>query len=324
MFNEELKKPLVKYPKRIAVITSPSGAVIRDIITTTRRRNPIAQLVLFPAVVQGDDAADSLVGRLKQVNEDGNFDTIIIGRGGGSIEDLWPFNEEKVARAISDSKIPVISSVGHETDTTIADLVADVRAATPTAAAELATPVLSEEIVKIKQYRLRIIQVLKNKISNYQQILDKVCSSYILQQPDRLYTGYAQNLDSLINRKNQAFKNLVYQNKKQLQLLESNLQYNNPNIRIKDEKNNLQQLLEKMHLGMLGVFNDKSYKLEKLMSSLDMLSPLKVMNRGYSYILKDGKTVRNIKSLQPNDNVTLYFESGSAEARITKIREEKE
>ena len=315
---------MVKYPKRIAVITSPSGAVIRDIITTTRRRYPIAQLVLFPAVVQGDDAADSLVGRLKQVNEDGNFDTIIIGRGGGSIEDLWPFNEEKVARAISDSKIPVISSVGHETDTTIADLVADVRAATPTAAAELATPVLSEEIVKIKQYRLRIIQVLKNKIYNYQQILDKVCSSYILQQPDRLYTGYAQNLDSLINRKNQAFKNLVYQNEKQLQLLESNLQHNNPSIRIKDEKNNLQQLLEKMHLGMLGVFNDKSYKLEKLMSSLDMLSPLKVMNRGYSYILKDGKTVKNVKSLQPNDDVTLYFENGSAEARITKIREEKE
>ena len=324
LFNEELKKPLVKYPKRIAVITSPSGAVIRDIITTTRRRYPIAQLVLFPAVVQGDDAADSLVGRLKQVNEDGNFDTIIIGRGGGSIEDLWPFNEEKVARAISDSKIPVISSVGHETDTTIADLVADVRAATPTAAAELATPVLSEEIVKIKQYRLRIIQVLKNKIYNYQQILDKVCSSYILQQPDRLYTGYAQNLDSLINRKNQAFKNLVYKNEKQLQLLESNLQHNNPSIRIKDEKNNLQQLLEKMHLGMLGVFNDKSYKLEKLMSSLDMLSPLKVMNRGYSYILKDGKTVKNVKSLQPNDDVTLYFENGSAEARITKIREEKE
>ena len=178
--------------------------------------------------------------------------------------------------------------------------------------------------MKIKQYRLRIIQVLKNKISNYQQILDKVCSSYILQQPDRLYTGYAQNLDSLINRKNQAFKNLVYQNEKQLQLLESNLQHNNPSIRIKDEKNNLQQLLEKMHLGMLGVFNDKSYKLEKLMSSLDMLSPLKVMNRGYSYILKDGKTVKNVKSLQPNDDVTLYFENGSAEARITKIREEKE
>ena len=288
------------------------------------RLYPIALLVFFPAVVQGDDAADSLVGRLKQVNEEGNFDTIIIGRGGGSIEDLWPFNEEKVARAISDSKIPVISSVGHETDTTIVDLVADVRAATPTAAAELATPVLSEEIVKIKQYRLRIIQVLKNKISNYQQILDKVCSSYILQQPDRLYTGYAQNLDSLINRKNQAFKNLVYQNEKQLQLLESNLQHNNPSIRIKDGKNNLQQLLEKMHLGMLGVFNDKSYKLEKLMSSLDMLSPLKVMNRGYSYILKDGKTVKNVKSLQPNDDVTLYFENGSAEARITKIREEKE
>src|SRR5699024_12498129 len=105
---------------------------------------------------------------------------------------------------------------------------------------------------------------------------------------------------------------------------ENNLQYKNQKIRIKDEKNNLKQLLEKMHLGMLRVFNDKSYKLEKLMSYLDMLSPLKVKNRGYSYILKDGKPVRNVKSLQPNDDVTLYFESGSAEARITKIREEKE
>src|SRR5699024_536403 len=132
-----------RFPKKIAVITSPSGAVIRDIMTTVKRRYPITQLVLFPAVVQGDQAADSLVGRLKEVAQHGDFDTVIIGRGGGSIEDLWPFNEEKVAREIFATKIPVISSVGHETDTTIADLVADLRAPTPTAAAELATPVRS-------------------------------------------------------------------------------------------------------------------------------------------------------------------------------------
>ena len=154
------KRPLVKFPKRIAVITSPSGAVIRDIITTTRRRYPIVQLVLFPAEVQGEYAKDSLVGRLKEVNARGDFDTIIIGRGGGSIEDLWPFNEEEVARAIAASKIPVISSVGHETDTTLSDLAADVRAATPTAAAELATPVLADEILKLKDYQVRLAQAM--------------------------------------------------------------------------------------------------------------------------------------------------------------------
>lgn len=122
-----------KYPKRIAVLTSPSGAVIRDIITTTQRRYPIAQIVLYPTVVQGNKVMDDVVKNIQRVEADGTFDTMIIGRGGGSIEDLWPFNEERVARAIFDAKTPIISSVGHETDTTIADLVADVRAATPTA-----------------------------------------------------------------------------------------------------------------------------------------------------------------------------------------------
>lgn len=143
------KKQLPMFPKRIAVVTSPSGAVIRDIITTVQRRFPIAQIVLFPALVQGDRAAADIVKQIERANEIGDFDTLIIGRGGGSIEDLWPFNEEAVARAIVNSDLPVISSVGHETDTTIADLVADVRAATPTAAAELAVPVLNDEILKI-------------------------------------------------------------------------------------------------------------------------------------------------------------------------------
>ncbi|MBT1019830.1 exodeoxyribonuclease VII large subunit, partial [Enterococcus faecium] len=152
------KKMLPRFPKRIAVLTSPSGAVIRDIITTVKRRYPIVQLVLFPTVVQGNQAADNVVRNIQRVEEMGNFDTMIIGRGGGSIEDLWPFNEERVARAIYQANTPVISSVGHETDTTIADLVADVRAATPTAAAELAVPVLSEELMRIQERQARLQQ----------------------------------------------------------------------------------------------------------------------------------------------------------------------
>ncbi|CAI2600086.1 Exodeoxyribonuclease 7 large subunit [Apilactobacillus kunkeei] len=188
------KKTLEKYPKRIAVVTSPSGAVIRDIITTTRRRYPIAQIVLYPAVVQGNAAASDIVRQINRVNEHGDFDTLIIGRGGGSIEDLWPFNEEIVARAIFDSKIPVISSVGHETDTTIADLVADVRAATPTAAAELAVPVLTDVMTDIKNDQVRIFNAFRNKLNQLQQRLAKIQQSYIFKQPERLYDSYVQKL----------------------------------------------------------------------------------------------------------------------------------
>ncbi|MEG2937289.1 MAG: exodeoxyribonuclease VII large subunit, partial [Vagococcus sp.] len=163
LFKEAFKQLLVKYPKKIAVITSPSGAVVKDIITTTKRRYPIVQLVVFPTLVQGDKAADDIVKRIKEVDALGDFDTMIVGRGGGSIEDLWPFNEERVVRAIFESRTPIISSVGHETDVTLADLVADVRAATPTAAAELATPVLREEILKIKEKESRLIKGMDNQ-----------------------------------------------------------------------------------------------------------------------------------------------------------------
>ncbi len=174
MSFQRRKKTLPRFPKRIAVVTSPSGAVIRDIITTTRRRYPIAQIVLFPALVQGNEAAGDIVRQIERVNRLGNFDTLIIGRGGGSIEDLWPFNEEAVARAIFDSRIPIISSVGHETDTTIADLVADVRAATPTAAAELAVPVLSDVLLQINQDRVRLLNAFQHELSLYDERLKKI------------------------------------------------------------------------------------------------------------------------------------------------------
>ena len=230
------KRPLVKFPRRIAVITSESGAVIKDIITTTRRRYPLVQLVLFPAVVQGDAAADSLIGRLKEVNARGDFDTIIIGRGGGSIEDLWPFNEENVARAIVASHIPVISSVGHETDTTIADLVADQRAATPTAAAELATPVLQEELVKLRTQANRLTQAFSQLIRYRQQELAKLMNSYIFKQPQRLYENYAQKLDLLESRQTQALAVIIQQNKQLTANLTQRLLQQTPAQRLALEK----------------------------------------------------------------------------------------
>lgn len=314
------KKPLIKYPKKIAVITSPSGAVIRDIITTLKRRYPIAQIVLFPAVVQGTQAADSLVGRLKEVNLDGSFDTIIIGRGGGSIEDLWPFNEEKVARAIFASQIPVISSVGHETDTTIADLVADVRAATPTAAAELAAPVLEEEVLKLINFRQRLFYALQSKLQLQTKQLEKIKSSYVFRQPYRLYEGYLQKLDLLDTRKNQAFKTYLQEKQTQMTAMTNRLLLKNPSNLVQQNQFKVKQLTNHLEETTKLTIQKDTQTLIKLTRALDALSPLKVMGRGFSYVTAEKQVIKSVSQLSSNQEITLHLNDGSAQAKITKIQ----
>ncbi|WP_278915844.1 exodeoxyribonuclease VII large subunit [Ligilactobacillus agilis] len=317
------KRPLVKFPRRIAVITSESGAVIKDIITTTRRRYPLVQLVLFPAVVQGDAAADSLIGRLKEVNARGNFDTIIIGRGGGSIEDLWPFNEEKVARAIVASQIPVISSVGHETDTTIADLVADQRAATPTAAAELATPVLQEELVKLKTQANRLTQAFSQLIRYRQQELAKLMNSYIFKQPQRLYENYAQKLDLLESRQTQALAVIIQQNKQLTANLTQRLLQQTPAQRLALEKQALARQKERLIQAVTHYLHDYETHLLRSIQSLEMLSPLKVMGRGFSYVTVADQVIKQSKDLHVNDQVTLHLVDGEATAKILSVTKDE-
>src|SRR5699024_195550 len=196
------------------------------IMTTVARRFPIVQLVLYPAQVQGDGAAETIVEQLKRINEDGDFDTIIIGRGGGSIEDLWPFNEESVAQAIVQSQIPVISSVGHDTDTTIADLVADLRAATATAAAELATPVLSETLQHLQDLHTRLYSAQDNLIAQYQDRVQNLSQNVFLQHPERIYEVYLQKVDGLENRLSQNLANSLNRSKTEL------IQYANRLVRV--------------------------------------------------------------------------------------------
>lgn len=313
------KRALPYFPKRIAVITSPSGAVIRDIITTTRRRYPIAQIVLFPAVVQGEQAADSLVGRLKEVNARGDFDTIIIGRGGGSIEDLWPFNEEKVARAIFESQIPIISSVGHETDTTIADLVADVRAATPTAAAELATPVLADEILRIKQDRLRLIQSYQAMVKLREQRLHKLQHSYVFVQPNRLYEGYLQKLDNYSTKLKQVYRENILQKMRTFSEVQERLQSNSPKEKVLLSEQRVIQLQKELLNSMKNYLGIKEKRLVKVASSLDMLSPLRVMNRGFSYVTVDGHIIKTTSDVKVGQEINLHLTDGKITAEVTKI-----
>ncbi|CAM3102728.1 exodeoxyribonuclease VII large subunit [Lactiplantibacillus plajomi] len=315
LFNAP-KKPLPRFPKRIAVVTSRSGAVIRDIITTTRRRFPIAQIVLFPAQVQGDAAAPEIARQIERANQTGNFDTLIIGRGGGSIEDLWPFNEEVVARAIAASTLPVISSVGHETDTTIADLVADVRAATPTAAAELAVPVYNEVLVQLKQDQTRVLNGFQNLVRRDRQQLDKLRQSYVFTQPTRLYEGYLQKLDFLNERLKQAEVANVNRASQQAQRLTQRLMQRNPVHQVRQVETQVTNLTSRLQRGTNLVMRQKRQRLAQVVQSLDLLSPLKIMGRGYAFVTAEQQVVHSIKQLQPHQNVAVHLADGEAQAEI--------
>lgn len=317
------KQAIPRFPKKIAVVTSRSGAVIRDIITTVNRRYPIVQLVLFPVAVQGNEAAPSIAAQIKLINTLSDFDTIILGRGGGSIEDLWPFNEEVVARTIFESRIPTISSVGHETDTTIADLVADVRAATPTAAAELATPVLTDILADLQKTELRVINAFKNLLKIKQQQAQQLKNSYIFQEPQRLYEGYVQNVDQLTERLQGAQRQYLSDRSTELAKLQHRLLVNNPQNQVELAKQKVAYLRKQLLDVINKRFTQSQTEMQQLVAALDNLSPLRIMSRGYTYVTKNEQVVNSVKSLSVNDAIRLNFNDGSADAVIKTINNEE-
>jgi exodeoxyribonuclease VII large subunit len=319
LFDLSLKKPLKRFPKRIAIVTSQSGAVIRDIITTVRRRYPIVELVLFPTFVQGEKAADSIVNSIEMAEEKGDFDTLIVARGGGSFEDLWPFNEEKVARAIAAAKTPIISSVGHETDTTLSDLAADVRAATPTAAAELAVPVLTEEVMKIEQQEHRLLRAYQNRLHALTERVARVEKSYIFRQPERLYEGYSQNVDQLEEQLIRVLKEKIQSEKQELVLSTQRLKAAEPTKMIEQKQREV-SLMEKQLL-QLGTRLIKDYdkQVTYAIQSLEHLSPLKILARGYSYTKKGEEVVKSTSELSVGEQVEVKLHEGSFTAEVKEI-----
>ncbi|MFR4249571.1 MAG: exodeoxyribonuclease VII large subunit [Leuconostoc lactis] len=295
------KRPLPVFPKKIAVVTSPTGAVIEDIARTVQRRFPMAQVVLFPALVQGDKAAASVVKQIKRIDASGEYDTLIVGRGGGAIEDLWAFNDETLARTIAAAKIPIISSVGHETDNTLADLVADHRAATPTAAAELATPVtLAQLVARLNELQLRLTVRMKALITSRQQRLARVAQRPIFQQPDRLYVGYNQRVDQLSQR-------LIQQMQQRL-------------VTAQHQLDNLTQRQRQLRQTLLQAPREK---VQLLTAKLDLMSPLKILTRGYVVLSKADQVVRHVDELQPEDKVTVRLADGQATAKIIETSQLK-
>lgn len=307
------QRPLRQFPRRVAVITSPSGAVIQDIMTTVARRYPILQIVLFPAQVQGDQAAPTIVTQLRRVKAMGGFDALIIGRGGGSIEDLWPFNEESVARALADMPMPIVSSVGHETDTTITDFVADHRAATPTAAAELVTPVpLTDGLTRIQEDQLRIRQAMVNRIQAARDRLHRATGSVVLTQPARLYDQYLQQVDQLKARLQGATQNQVTALMQRVKLAQTSLNPRQLDVRLANTQQTVAADRRRLQSAAVALVQAKRQAFALANEALDHLGPDQILGRGYSYVTSPrGKALTHVKDFKPGAKALIHVDDGT-------------
>ncbi|MCY7071856.1 exodeoxyribonuclease VII large subunit [Streptococcus oralis] len=321
LFQERFKQPLPQFAKRIGVVTSRSGAVIRDIITTVSRRFPGVDILLYPTRVQGDGAAEEIARNIARANQREDLDVLIIGRGGGSIEDLWAFNEEIVVRAIFESRLPIISSVGHETDVTLADFVADRRAATPTAAAELATPVTKLDLLThLQNQEKRMATAVQNVLSRKKEALKKCSQSVIFRQPERLYDGYLQRLDQLQLRLKQSLRTRISDNKQVVQARTHQLVQLSPITKIQRYQDRLSQLDKLLRSQMALVYDAKVAEVKRLSEALLMLDTSRIVARGYAIVKKEDSVVDSVESLKKKDQVTLLMRDGQVELEVKDVK----
>ncbi len=296
LFDEKHKKPIPRFPNKIAVLTSPTGAAVRDIINIVNRRFPLSGIIVYPTLVQGEYAKDSIVTQLEKANNDQLVDVIILGRGGGSIEDLWPFNEEAVAHAIYNSAIPIISSVGHETDFTISDFVADLRAPTPSGGAELAVPNQADLLQYLMQINNQNTLSLKRLLKRKQDQLSNLQDSYVLRDPMRITEGKSQTLDHLIEK---------------LELL-------NPISRVKESKKDLSKFTENLQLHFKNVLTNKTNQYVLGINKLELLNPLSIMKKGYSVVQSDGVIIKSVDDIEVDSNIDVLLHDGKIEANVLR------
>ena len=321
LFQERFKQPLPQFSKRIGVVTSRSGAVIRDIITTVSRRFPGVDILLYPTKVQGEGSAEEIARNIARANQRDDLDLLIIGRGGGSIEDLWAFNEEIVVRAIFESRLPIISSVGHETDVTLADFVADRRAATPTAAAELATPVTKLDVLAhLQNQEKRMATAVRNVLSKKQESLKKCSQSVIFRQPERLYDGYLQRLDQLQLRLKQSLRTRISDNKQIVQARTHRLVQLSPVTKIQRYQDRLGQLDKLLRSQMALVYDAKVAEVKRLSEALLMLDTSRIVARGYAIVKKEESVVDSVENLKKKDQVTLLMRDGQVELEVKDVK----
>ncbi len=315
LFKESYKKEIPKFPNKVGVVTAKTGAAIKDIMSTIQRRYPICEVILFPSLVQGEYAAADIVKNIKLANIY-NIDVLIVGRGGGSIEDLWSFNEEIVARAIFESKIPIISAVGHEVDFTIADFVADLRAPTPTAAAELAVPSLIELEKLVNQLKIRCNESILKKYHFEKLRIDSLKNSYILKNPLVLYENKKQKLDIIYNNLNKEIKQKFNLQILRLESIKNSYILKNPMFLYEKNKKYLSDLYTKLNIDFNNQIEKKTYIFNTLIEKLEILNPLSILKRGYSITYKNEKIIKSIKDIKKNDVLTLNFSDGNIKVEV--------
>lgn len=323
LFSSERKRALPLFPKTIGVVTSPTGAAIRDIITTIKRRYPQAEIMLAPAIVQGVEAPASIIRAIRHINQY-QVDVMIVGRGGGSIEELWAFNDEAVARAIVASQIPIISAVGHETDYTIADFVADIRAATPTAAAELAVPHYLEWLERIKQLDHRLARALQTQLQEKRTHLQRLQQSYGLKNPLRRVEERRQRIDEVTLRLSAMVKMKVVGKREQLSHVKKRLKQ----IRLERQVAEGRGQVNRMESQLTQYMKQKTERSRQawlsLVQHLDALSPLRVMQRGFSLSYKDDTLIKSVEGIEVGDQLMIRYQDGKIMTTVTDIERKEE
>ncbi len=293
LFDEDHKKKIPTYPKRIGVVTASTGAAVRDIITTINRRYPQCEILVFSTLVQGDLAKFNIAKQIKNA-QNYDLDTLIVGRGGGSMEDLWAFNEEIVAREIYDCTIPVISAVGHETDNTICDFVADLRAATPTAAAERAVPDINAIKKELDQYNIRLNNYMEEKITKNKNKLREIVNKQIFKNPESIYGVKRMQLDNIINKFDSISNKIITDNRNKLFKLENSIILKNPYEITKSKKEEYMRLIGK----------------------LEVLNPLLTLKRGYSITRSEDKIVSSVSEVDVGDKLDIEFDDGTIHTKV--------
>ncbi len=321
LFDVAHKQPLPRLPNRIGIVTSPSGAVLHDIVTTLRRRFPAIAVLVYPVPVQGEGAAEKIAAALRRAGERRDCDALILARGGGSLEDLWPFNEEIVARAIYACPIPVVSGVGHETDFTIADMVADARAPTPTAAAEMLSPDQQEWLAQYARIEGRLVTLMRGRLRNQSQHLDWLGSRLV--HPRNRIALLQQQLGALSRRLSLAQLARLHRARSQWQEATARLHRHSPLPRLHALTLANRHFRVRLEAGMKRRLERAEARLRQVMQTLHALSPLATLERGYAIVQRPdtGAVVTDVAAVRPGDRVKTRLARGYLECLVEKTRE---
>jgi len=320
LFDEDRKIPLPKLPKKIGIVTSPTGAAVRDMLRILKHRNAAIDVLIYPAKVQGVGAAEEIAEGIRILNKRGDIDVIIAGRGGGSIEDLWAFNEEVVARAISDSKIPIVSAVGHETDFTIADFVADVRASTPSNAAELVSGVREEMLANVRALGGRIVQALRRKIDICRLNLERLSRNRAFAVAPNKIRELQQRFDEAAMRMIHGMRNMTLEAGRRERMLATRLRSADISRLVARKKDNLSTRHQDLIAAMRTFINMHKSRFAVAVGKIDSLSPLGVLARGFS-ICRDGegKIIRSALAVSAGSDVRVRLAAGELECEVKTV-----